>query len=296
MKAISIVIVTSNSSKYIESCLDSILMQDFKDYEIIVVDNGSKDSTIPIIKNRYASVKLICNLKNFGPCCARNQGINNSSGKFVLCLDYDVKILDNFLTNIYKAIEKRDKVGAIGPKILMSNGKTIYSAGIHFSYLWKFYDIGDAKIDTAAFGLKKNVEGVSAAAVIYKREALETIKQDGEYFDEDFFYLFEDVDISWRLRKKNWEITYTPDAVCLHVSGRSRNKDKYSQYLSMRNRYLAIIKNESLSSLPRLFVVFFIYDLWRNMFMLVTNAGYFLRAWYEILGLFKKMLKKRCKP
>lgn len=296
MKAISIVVVTSNSSKYIESCLDSILMQDFKDYEIIAVDNGSKDSTIPIIKNRYASVKLICNLKNLGPCHARNQGINNSSGKFVLCLDHDVKILDNFLANIYKAIEKRDKVGAIGPKILISNGKTIYSAGIHFSYLWKFYDIGDAKIDTKEFGLKKNVEGVSAAAVIYKREALETIKQDGEYFDEDFFYLFEDVDISWRLRKKNWEITYAPDAVCLHVSGRSRSKDKYSQYLSMRNRYLAIIKNESLSSLPRLFVVFFIYDLWRNMFMLVTNAGYFLKAWRDILRLFKKMLKKRHKP
>lgn len=296
MKAISIVIVTSNSSKYIESCLDSILMQDFKDYEIIVVDNGSEDSTISIIKNRYAAVKLICNLKNFGPCHARNQGIDSSTGKFVLCLDHDVRIRDGFLKNIYKAIGTKDKIGAIGPKILMSNGKTIYSAGIYFSYLWKFYDIGDAKIDAADFNIKKNVFGVSAAAAIYRREALEAIKQDGEYFDEDFFYLFEDVDISWRLRKKNWEIEYTPDAVCLHVSGRSRNKDRYSQYLSMRNRYLAIIKNESLSNLPRLFIVFFIYDLWRNAFMLVTNTGYFLKAWREILKLFKIMLKKRYNP
>jgi len=293
LKAISIIIVTSNSSKYIESCLDSILIQDFKDYEIIVADNGSKDNTIAIIKNRYSSIILIENLKNFGPCKARNQGIAIANGKFILCLDHDVKLLDNFLTNVYKAIETRDNIGAAGPKILMSDGKIIYSAGIYFSYLWRFYDVGDAKIDMPAFGHKKYVAGISAAAVIYRREALETIKQDGEYFDEDFFYLFEDVDVSWRLRKMGWKILYTPYAACLHVSGKSRKKDKFSQYLSMRNRYLAIIKNESLFSLPKLFVIFFIYDLWRNMFMLITNARYFLRACYETAGLSKKMFKKR---
>ncbi len=293
MKAISIIIITSNSSKYIECCLDSILIQDFKDYEIIVVDNGSKDNTIPIIKSRYSNIILIYNLENFGSCKARNQGIDKANGKFILCLDHDVRLLDNFLTNIYKAIENRDNIGVVGPKILMSDGKTLYSTGIYFSYLWRFYDIGDTKTDAPAFGHKKYVSGVSAAAVIYRREALETIKQDGEYFDEDFFYLFEDVDISWRLQKMGWKILYTPDAVCLHVSGRSRKKDKFSQYLSMRNRYLAIIKNESLFSLPRLFVIFFIYDLWRNMLMLITNARYFLRACYETAALSKKMFKKR---
>lgn len=293
MKAISIVIVTSNSSKYIESCLDSILSQDFKDYEIIVADNGSKDNTIAIIKNRYSSIILIENLENFGPCKARNQGIAVANGKFILCLDHDVKLLDNFLINIYKAIETRDNIGAVGPKILMPDGKIIYSAGIYSSYLWRFHDIGDTKIDAPEFWHKKYVSGVSAAAVIYRKEALETIKQDGGYFDEDFFYLFEDVDINLRLQKKGWKILYMPDAACLHVSGRSRKKDKFSQCLSMRNRYLVIIKNESLSKLPRLFIVFFIYDLWRNMFMFVTNAKYFLRACYEAAELSKKMFKKR---
>ena len=115
MKAISIIIVTSDSGKYIESCLDSILSQDFKDYEIIVIDSGSKDNTIPIIKNRYSNIILIENLENFGPCKARNQGIDKTKGKFILCLDHDVKLLDNFLTSIYKAIESRDNIGAVGP-------------------------------------------------------------------------------------------------------------------------------------------------------------------------------------
>ncbi len=103
MKELSIIIVTSNSGKYIESCLDSVLIQDFKDYEIIAVDNGSKDDTLSIIKSRYSDVILINNSKNYGPCHARNQGIDKASGKFILCLDHDVKLLDNFLTNIHKA-------------------------------------------------------------------------------------------------------------------------------------------------------------------------------------------------
>ena len=93
MKTISIIIITSNSSKHIEYCLDSILMQDFKDYEIVVVDNGSEDNTISIIKSRYPDIILIENFKNFGPCYARNQWIVGTNGKFVLCIDHDIKIL-----------------------------------------------------------------------------------------------------------------------------------------------------------------------------------------------------------
>jgi len=290
---LSIIIPTLNEENYLPFLLESIKYQDFKDYEIIVVDNGSKDDTLPIIKSKYSNIILSCNLKNLGPCKARNQGIDKTNSKFILCLDYDVKLLDNFLTNIYKAIEERDDIGAVGSKILMLDGKIIYSAGIYFSYLWRFHDIGDTKIDAPAFGHKRYVAGVSTAAVIYRREALETIKQDGGYFDEDFFYLFEDVDVSWRLRKMGWKILYTPDATCLHVSGKSRKKDKFSQYLSIRNRYLTIIKNESLFNLSRLFVIFFIYDLWRNILMLITNAEYFLKACYETAMLSKKMFKKR---
>lgn len=84
----------------------------------------------------------------------------------------------------------------------MANANTIYSAGICPSFLWRFYDTGSGKEDSLEFGEKRYVFGISAAAAIYRREARESIKQGKEYFDEDFFHLFDDVDVSWRMQKK----------------------------------------------------------------------------------------------
>lgn len=293
MKAISVILVTYNSSQCVESCLDSVFSQDFKDYEVIAIDNASTDGTKSIIKNRYPNIRLVENPNNLGPCYARNQGIAKADGKFILCLDDDVKLLNNFLQNIYQAIESRDNLGAVGAKILLPDAKTIYSTGIHLSYLWRFYDIGSGKKDSFEFKDKKYVFGVSSAAAIYRREALEAIKQGEEYFDEDLFHLFDDVDVSWRMQKKGWQMMYAPDAQCLHTGGRSRNKDKISQYLSMRNRYLVILKNESPAGLLRFPIAFFAYDLWRNLFMLIVNPKYFAKASLEIIKLAPKMLKKR---
>lgn len=293
MNKASIVIVTYNSSPYIEPCLDSILTQGFKDYEVIVIDNASKDATKSILRAKYPNVVLIENPKNFGTCKARNQGIAKAKGKFILCLDHDVRLVGNFLADIYNTIGSQDNLGAVGPKILMRDGKTVYSRGVRLSYLRRFHDIGSGKTDEAKLEQKKYVFGISAAAAIYRKEALESIKQGGEYFDEDFFYFLEDIDLSWRMQKKGWRILYTPQVECLHSGGRSRNKDKISQYLCMRNRYLLIMKNESLLGFLRLFIVFFVYDLWRNIFMFIINPKYFLKATLEVLKLSPKILKKR---
>lgn len=293
MAAISIIIVSYNSQENIIACLGSIFAQGFKDYEAIVVDNLSKDSAKTIIKNTYPTVLLIENPENFGACYARNQGIAKASGRFILCLDQDVTLLPGFLENAHKTIESNACIGAVGPKILMSDSDTIYSSGIHFSYFRRAYDIGSGRLDSKISGENKYVFGVSAAAALYRREALESIRQGREYFDEDFFYFFEDVDLSWRLQNKGWRQLYCPQAVCLHRAGRSRNKDSVSQYYCFRNRYLMIIKNESFFGFLRFVIVFFLYDLWRNLFMLLFNPKYFLKACYEIARLFPRMLKKR---
>lgn len=293
MKIISIILVAYNPNTYIESCLNSIFNQGFKDYEVIAIDNTPNGEAAAFIRNRYPDVALIENHKNVGPCRARNQGIAKTEGEFILCLDDDVILDDDFLINIYKAIKSDRRLSAIQPKILMSDRKTIYSTGIYSSFSRRFYDIGSGIIDNGRFSQKRYVFGASCAAVFYRRESLETIRQGREYFDEDLFYLFEDIDLSWRLRRIGWRILYYPDATCFHKSGASRNKDKLSQYLCFRNRYLLLAKNESFAGFLQLPIVFFVYDLWRNLFMLITNPRYFLKASYEVIRLMPKMFKKR---
>ena len=185
MKIISIVLVSYNSGDYIESCLNSIFAQGYKDCEIIIIDNASKDRTKSIIKTKYPGIILIENSENFGPSGARNQGIAKASGKFILCLDHDTKLRGNFLENIYQTIESDARIGAVQPRVLGVDGKTIYSTGIYPSFFRRFYDIGSGSQDTSRFNQKKQVFGVSAACAMYRREALETIRQGEEYFDED---------------------------------------------------------------------------------------------------------------
>jgi GT2 family glycosyltransferase len=293
MREISIILVTHNSSGQIADCLDSIIAQEFKDCELIVVDNASQDNTKQILRNNNLDITLIENLKNYGYSKALNQGIARAIGKFILCLNDDIKLSNNFLKNIHKAIENQKGVAAVQPKVFKADGKVIDTTGIFLSFLRRFYDVGAGRFDGAEFSRPKSVFGACDAAALYRKEALETIRQGEEYFDEDFFGIVEDVDISWRLQKKGWKILYCPDATCFHSGGISRRKDKLSQFFSMRNRYLLLLKNESLFGFLRLPVIFLVYDLWRNLYMLFFNPRYFFKASSDIIKLSPKMLKKR---
>lgn len=293
MKEISIILVTYNYGRQIQECLDSILEQDFKDYEIIIVDNASDDDTRKILIDKYVNIRLIENPKNYGYSMALNQGIVKANGKFILCLNHDIRLKSNFLKSVYEAIKNKDKVGAVQPRILKQDQKIIDTSGIFLSFCRRFYDIGSEEMDGEEFARQRYIFGACAAVALYRKEALETIKQGEEYFDEDFFCIAEDVDISWRMQKKGWKILYCPEAVCVHAGGISRKKDNLNQFFSMRNRYLLILKNESLLGFLRLPIVFLVYDLWRNLYMLLFNPKYFLKASYDVIKLSPKMIKKR---
>jgi GT2 family glycosyltransferase len=293
MPEISTIVVTYNSASCIENCLDSFYAQGFDDCEVIVVDNGSQDNTVSLIKCKYPGIILIENAQNYGACRARNQGILRSQGEFVVFLDHDVKLTGHFLSTMLEGIKKEDNISSVGPKILNADGKTIYSAGLHISFLRRIHDIGKGQVSGGYLDQERLVFGLSLAAALFRRKALEDIKWQGEYFDDDFFYFFEDADISWRLQKKGWRALYAPAAVCFHSAGGSRRRDGISRFFCLRNRYLLLLKNESLAGFLSLFFVFFIYDLWRNIFVMLMGPKYFFRALIGVGKLTPKMLKKR---
>jgi len=131
MSKISVIIPTFNSDKCIKPCLNSISAQDYHDFEVIVVDNGSSDNTVSIIKADYPHVILIENKENLGACKARNQGIEISQGEWIMTLDCDVILKKDFLNKIISFAKKSQySVGMFQPKILNIDKKTIYSCGI----------------------------------------------------------------------------------------------------------------------------------------------------------------------
>lgn len=268
MPLISIVVLSFNSKNFIAQCLDSIFNQTWRDFEIIVVDNGSKDGTLGFLKEKYPYVLVIENKANLGACKARNQGIEIAKGEWILTLDCDIVLTNDFLFEIDNRIKDiSSDFGVIQPKILRAGTNRIYSSGIHVTALRRFHDIGKDD-DAGKFKKEIDIFGACCAAAVYRKSMLEDVKDQHGYFDERFFFLFEDVDLSWRAQRKGWKALFVPETKCYHFSNSSTTPRKVRQYLCFRNRYLAMLKNDSIIGcvLPFIF-----YDLPRFLYLLITN-------------------------
>lgn len=278
MVKISIIIPTYNSAKFIVPCLDSILRQEVQDTEIILVDNASKDNTISLVKKNYQKIKTIENEVNLGASEARNQGLAVAGGEWILTLDCDVVLEDNFLKVALGIIESLlPKVGIIQPKILDIKENTIYSAGIRPSFLKRFHDIGKGKPNTKLFDLSSYIFGACCAAAFYRRKMLDQIEDSHGYFDERFFFLFEDADLSWRGQKKGWLCLYSPELKCFH-HGNSSSMDKNTRgYLSFSNRQRMVLKNQNPVMILLMAPLYLFYDLPRFLILAIKFKGKFPR-------------------
>lgn len=288
----SIVIVTYNSQRHIRQCLESIFKQDFHNYEIIVIDNASRDRTSEIINEYKTRVRIKNNDNNFGFSEGVNMGIFMSMGEYILTLNPDAVLSNNFLSEADNNINKLgNDIGMIGTKILKANSeKIIDSTGLILSKSFRFFDRGSGEKDLGQYDKNIDILGPCAAAAIYKRDMLDDVKLGGEYFDKDFFYLVEDFDIALRAKRKGWRGIYLPDVVCYHERNGSGMTYKYRQYYAFRNRYFLIMKNIEVK--PSFMFYFVIYDIPRLIFLFLTNS-LMLCALINAGKFVRGMLKKR---
>lgn len=271
MSDISIIILTFNSIGFIKPCLNSVFAQDYRAFEVIIVDNGSKDNTISFIRENYPQVILIENKENLGAARARNQGIEIANGKWILTVDCDIILEKGFFKKIMTfAKESEDSVGMFQPKILNMDKKTIYSCGIYLSKLRRFYDIGKGKFDNRRFSVSRHIFGVCSAAALYNCRMLEDIKEDTGYFDERFFFLVEDVDLAWRAQKKGWEALYYPEAICYHYGNSSSFNKPLRRFLCWRNRKILLRKCRL--NRFKLAIISIFYDFPYLIFLFLNNS------------------------
>jgi len=172
--------------------------------------------------------------------------------------------------------------------------ETIDSAGLSLSRARRFSDRGANQKDTGQFDIEEEVFGICAAAACYRASMFDEIKKItvDEIFDNDFFLLVEDVDLAWRARHAGYKALYLPDAVCYHIRGGAGWRSKNKQYLSFRNRYYLIIKNDYLSNILLHLPVFLIYDISRFFYMAFTNRLLW-KALKEITQNLSAMKRKR---
>src|SRR3989338_491804 len=231
--ALSIIIVNFETPDYTLECIRSIFKnQPSSSFEVILIDNGSEDRSLDLIRSEFPEVVCIETGKNLGFARANNLGINNARGEFVLLLNSDTKILDNSLDRMLEYLFANPEAGAIGPRQLDGNGKLQLSWGgfptLVSEVLRKLVhhrlSINDLKIRDyleEKYAGASDVDWVSGSCLMARKKTL----LDAGLLDGHFFMYFEDIDLCRRIKDNGWRIHYNSDITIVHYGGVSAKKN-----------------------------------------------------------------------
>ena len=292
MTPVSIVIPNYNGAEHLPLCLTSIRAQTVQDIEVIVVDNGSTDGSLDILKEWASMVTVIAFPDNRGFAAAVNAGIRASTRPFVALLNNDIELDPRWTEELLRRLEQRTDLSSVASKMLNFFDRTmIDAAGDVFTIAGNVIGRGSGEKDGPSFSQPRDVFGACAGAGMYRREALVDIG----LFDESFFAWFEDADHSFRSQARGWKCEYVPTAVCFHKRGATAKKmSDFAMRLHMRNHLFFQYINLPFS----LFLLrspFILVSRLRNWSRIIADGGgrAFLWGWKEFFTQFPELRKKR---
>jgi GT2 family glycosyltransferase len=253
---VSVTIVTWNSAQYLAECFASLERQDYRELEVIIVDNDSSDDTRALLRELASRWRVIYNERNVGFAAGQNQAIRASGGEWVLCLNPDIVLDPDFISRLVAAGEEHPDAGSVCGKLLrwdpaaaQHRTDIIDSTGIYFTRNMRHLDRGAEERDDGQYDNVQYVFGASGAAVMFRRDFIEGVSVEGEFFDEEFFAFREDGDLAWRAQVMGWKCLYTPAAVAWHVRRVTPERRSHLPLVinwhSVKNRFLMRGKNSS---------------------------------------------------
>jgi GT2 family glycosyltransferase len=255
-------IVSYNSARHLEACLESLKAQTYTSCKVLIWDNASTDNT-PAIIEQYRDFFHFIHLsdRNLGFSAAHNHLISSSDSEYSLVLNPDVVLETRYLEVLVGEMERDPSAGsAMGKLLRLKNGGTriLDSAGIYMTPNQRHLDRGSGEIDTGQYQGPEYVFGATGAAALYRRTMLEQLRHGSEYFDESFFAYREDADLAWRAQWMGWRCLYVPGAIGYHErrvvpERRSALPDVINMH-SFKNRFLLRVKNMDIGTYARFFV------------------------------------------
>lgn len=260
----TVVIPNFNGIKYIEACLDSLYMGTVKDMDVIVVDNGSSDGSMELVRDKFPQVQLIGNKENTGFCHAVNQGIKASTTPYVILLNNDTRVDLAFVHELEKVMDadtKGEIFSASAKLISLYDKDKTDDAGDYYCALGWAFARGKGK-DPNRYQKDCEIFASCAGAAIYRRELLET--ECVGLFDEAHFAYLEDIDIGYRAKIHGYINWFAANSIVYHA-GSATSGSRYNAFktkIVARNSVYLIYKNmpliQILLNFPFLFAGYFI--------------------------------------
>ena len=238
---VSVVIPNFNGIAFLDSVLASLEGQTLSNFEVILVDNGSTDGSCSFVTANYPWVHLIELSENFGFCGAVNAGIRAAKAPYVLLLNNDTEVKEDFVEEMLAAIRRHKNAFSCGARMVQYHDRDrLDDVGNYYCALGWSFARGRGK-DIHAYETEDKIFSACAGAAIYRKKIIEKIG----YFDEEHFAYLEDLDVCYRARIMGYENWYAPKAVVYHV-GSGTSGSRYNQFktrYSSRNNIYLIYKN-----------------------------------------------------
>ncbi len=273
-------ILTWNDRQYLSDLFDSFEKQEFDDFTIRILDNGSTDGTLEFIQQYYPQVLVGRNVKNLGFASGHNQIVKftldhiEDENSYILIMNSDMILHSSLIKKLIQALDDNPEISIVQPKVYRAFGENqvdeilketilsdiIDTTGLRVNRGWRMTDRGAGEMDLGQYDKKTDIFGASGAIFMIRLEALKDALENKELFDETFFAYREDCDLAWRLRKLDYKTLFIPGAKVHHYRGmygtekqswidRVKNRMKQRPFfaaLSMRNQIFLLIKNLSL--------------------------------------------------
>lgn len=258
---VSVIILNLNGIDYTIRCLDSIKKSSCKDYEIIVVDNGSSDNSVAVLGKRKG-IRLILNKENLGFAEGNNVGVRAAKGKYICLLNNDTKVDRNWLKELVTAAESDRRIAICNPKFFDKYEEK--------DYVFKGYGtIGLFHAPVFLPGIEKGakdyIPSLTASGSAFFRKGI-----IGEPFDRDYFAYAEDAQLGWRANLMGYKVVHVQSSIVYHEGGATAKKMKVPKdfffVLAERNKMLNMLTMYSGFTLIRLLPYFLIYPLLASLY------------------------------
>jgi len=269
---VSIIVLNWNGKQDTIGCLESLKKITYKNYEIILVDNGSDDGSADYFEKNYPYVTLLKNKENLGFTGGNNVGIQyalKEGSDYIMLLNNDTIVDSNIINSCLNAFIQDEKLGLVGPKVVYySNPENIWCAGCSYNPILGravMYGTFSKKKD---FEKEERVDWISFCVVMIKREVFEAIG----FLDDNFFSSYEDLDFCLRSKKKGYLCGYAPSTVVKHKIAQDWGglDNPLYIYYQVRNALLCMRKNRSLLGFCIFFGTYLCISIVRRMYRLYS--------------------------
>jgi len=240
-----------------EEFLPPLIKYPLADADIIVADNASTDDSIEFIQKNFPSVKIIQLKQNFGFAAGYNEVIKQIDSEFIVLINQDVAVTENWLAPMVKMMEGDERIAAIQPRIRAYKQPTHFEyAGAaggwidHYGYTFCRGRIFDAiEEDKNQFNTPTEIFWASGACMLVRKKVYESLGG----LDADFFAHMEEIDLCWRMKNAGYKIMYCPDSTVFHFGGGSLPQGHpMKTYLNYRNNLIMLAKNLPTSQIRKI--------------------------------------------